>query len=92
MNTKSCYVTFFGNANASYKFFISKFVLLGGNFSNIIIFLKGKADPYAVVSVGAKEYKTRILKNTINPVWEEDWEVVIEVRGIGPNKDTTVLP
>jgi len=40
---------------------------------------KGKSDPYAVISVGAKEYRTKIIRNSVNPVWEEEWEVVIDV-------------
>ena len=31
------------------------------------------------MSVGAKEFKSSIMKNTVDPIWEEEWEVIIEV-------------
>ena len=31
------------------------------------------------MSVGAKEYRSKTIKNTLDPVWEEDWEVVVDV-------------
>lgn len=42
----------------------------------------GKSDPYAVVRVGAQEYKTRVSEGTVDPKWDF-W---CEVRGAGrPN-------
>lgn len=31
---------------------------------------KGKSDPYAVISVGDKEYKTKTMQNTVDPKWD----------------------
>lgn len=31
---------------------------------------KGKSDPYAVITVGAQEYKTSVIKNTVDPKWD----------------------
>ncbi|XP_044750595.1 extended synaptotagmin-2-like isoform X2 [Coccinella septempunctata] len=37
----------------------------------------GKSDPYAVFSVGAQEYKTSVIKRSLNPKWDEWCEFVI---------------
>ncbi|KYN37114.1 Extended synaptotagmin-2 [Trachymyrmex septentrionalis] len=31
---------------------------------------KGKSDPYAVINVGAQEFRTKIIDNTVNPKWD----------------------
>ncbi|XP_053969538.1 extended synaptotagmin-2 isoform X1 [Anastrepha ludens] len=31
---------------------------------------KGKSDPYAVINVGAQEFKTQIIENNVNPKWD----------------------
>ena len=36
---------------------------------------KGKSDPYAVINVGAQEFRTKIIDNTINPKWDYWCEV-----------------
>ena len=40
---------------------------------------KGKSDPYVKMSVGAKQHQSRTVKNTVEPVWDETWEVALEV-------------
>ncbi|KAL3282639.1 hypothetical protein HHI36_005814 [Cryptolaemus montrouzieri] len=37
----------------------------------------GKSDPYGVFSVGAQEYKTSVIKRSLNPKWDEWCEFVI---------------
>ena len=41
-------------------------------------FGSGQSDPYVVVSIGARKFKTRVIKKTVNPVFGEVWEVVVE--------------
>lgn len=36
---------------------------------------KGKSDPYAVVTVGAQQFKTDVINNNINPKWDYWCEV-----------------
>lgn len=31
---------------------------------------KGKSDPYAVITVGAQEFKTKTINNTVDPKWD----------------------
>uniref|UniRef100_A0A336MS91 CSON005702 protein n=1 Tax=Culicoides sonorensis TaxID=179676 RepID=A0A336MS91_CULSO len=31
---------------------------------------KGKSDPYAIISVGAQQFRTEIITNTVNPKWD----------------------
>ena len=31
---------------------------------------KGKSDPYAIISVGAQEFRTKTIDNTVNPKWD----------------------
>ncbi|GLV41434.1 Extended synaptotagmin-like protein 2 [Carabus blaptoides fortunei] len=31
---------------------------------------KGKSDPYAVINVGAQEFKTKTINNTVDPKWD----------------------
>ena len=39
----------------------------------------GKSDPYVILSVGANKFKSRIVKKTVDPVYGETWEAVVEV-------------
>lgn len=39
---------------------------------------KGKSDPYAVISVGAQEFRTKTIDNTVDPKWDYWCEVCIE--------------
>lgn len=36
---------------------------------------KGKSDPYAVITVGAQQWKTKHIDNDVNPRWEYWCEV-----------------
>ncbi|KAF2883924.1 hypothetical protein ILUMI_22241 [Ignelater luminosus] len=38
---------------------------------------KGKSDPYAVLNVGAQEFRTQIIDNTVDPKWDYWCEFVI---------------
>lgn len=31
---------------------------------------KGKSDPYVVVSLGAQEFRSKTIDNTVNPKWD----------------------
>ncbi|CEM05831.1 unnamed protein product [Vitrella brassicaformis CCMP3155] len=53
----------------------------------------GRSDPYVVVHFQQKEHKTEVVRNSLNPVWEDVWEVPvppgpIEVRLAVYDKDT----
>lgn len=37
--------------------------------------VKGKSDPYAVLTVGNQRFKTKTIKETLNPRWNEVYEV-----------------
>jgi len=39
----------------------------------------GKSDPYVVLSVGANKFRSQIVKKTVDPVYGETWEAVVEV-------------
>lgn len=36
---------------------------------------KGKSDPYAIISVGAQEFRTKTIDNTVDPKWDYWCEV-----------------
>lgn len=38
---------------------------------------KGKSDPYAIITVGAQQFRTQTIDNTVNPKWDYWCEVVI---------------
>ncbi|KAK9888894.1 hypothetical protein WA026_001115 [Henosepilachna vigintioctopunctata] len=38
---------------------------------------KGKSDPYAVINVGAQEYKTSVVKNSLDPKWDFWCEFIV---------------
>uniref|UniRef100_A0A3Q3CEJ8 Extended synaptotagmin-like protein 1b n=1 Tax=Haplochromis burtoni TaxID=8153 RepID=A0A3Q3CEJ8_HAPBU len=38
---------------------------------------KGKSDPYAKISVGEESFKSNVIKENLNPVWNEMYEVVL---------------
>lgn len=38
---------------------------------------KGKSDPYAVIAVGATQYKTKTINNTVAPVWNSFFEAIV---------------
>lgn len=35
----------------------------------------GKSDPYIILSVGAQQYRSKTINNTVNPKWEYYCEV-----------------
>ncbi|XP_033482197.2 uncharacterized protein esyt1b [Epinephelus lanceolatus] len=39
--------------------------------------LKGKSDPYAKINVGEFAFKSNVIKENLNPVWNEMYEVVL---------------
>nr|XP_019941983.1 PREDICTED: extended synaptotagmin-1-like [Paralichthys olivaceus] len=39
--------------------------------------VKGKSDPYAKISVGDDAFKSNVIKDNLNPVWNEMYEVVL---------------
>ncbi|XP_053670999.1 extended synaptotagmin-2 isoform X3 [Anopheles nili] len=40
---------------------------------------KGKSDPYAIISVGAQQFRTQTIDNTVNPKWDYWCEACIDV-------------
>lgn len=40
---------------------------------------KGKSDPYAIVTVGAQQFRTQTIDSTVNPKWDYWCEVMILV-------------
>ncbi|XP_019695734.1 extended synaptotagmin-2 isoform X2 [Harpegnathos saltator] len=43
---------------------------------------KGKSDPYAVINVGAEEFRTKTIDNTVNPKWDFWCEFIVQ-EGLG---------
>lgn len=39
---------------------------------------KGKSDPYAKISVGEESFKSNVIKENLNPVWNEMYEVCMK--------------
>ncbi|XP_066527383.1 extended synaptotagmin-1 [Hoplias malabaricus] len=39
--------------------------------------VKGKSDPYVKIRVGGMAYKSRVIKENLNPVWNELYEVIL---------------
>ncbi|XP_068450456.1 extended synaptotagmin-1 isoform X2 [Clinocottus analis] len=39
--------------------------------------VKGKSDPYAKINVGGVEFMSNVIKENLNPVWNEMYEVVL---------------
>ncbi|XP_041638932.1 extended synaptotagmin-1 [Cheilinus undulatus] len=42
-----------------------------------VMMVKGKSDPYAKVSVGESMFRSNVIKENLNPVWNEMYEVVL---------------
>lgn len=42
--------------------------------------VKGKSDPYATIRVGNKTCKSKVIKENLNPVWNEVYEVELRSR------------
>lgn len=47
---------------------VAKDNLMGG-------MVKGKSDPYVKIRVGGTTFKSRVIKENLNPVWKELYEV-----------------
>lgn len=39
--------------------------------------IKGKSDPYVMVRSGGKSVQTRVIKETLNPHWDQTFEIVV---------------
>ncbi|XP_059176680.1 extended synaptotagmin-1-like isoform X3 [Physella acuta] len=39
---------------------------------------KGKSDPYVIIKVGPKEMKTKVIGNSVAPVWNESFEMTVD--------------
>ncbi len=37
--------------------------------------VKGKSDPYVKIQVGGETFKSQVIKENLNPVWNEMYEV-----------------
>lgn len=49
--------------------------------------MKGKSDPYVKIRVGGLAFKSQVIKENLNPVWNELYEVcqliyVLETGGV----------
>lgn len=38
---------------------------------------RGKSDPYVIVTMGAQEFRSKTIDNTVNPKWDYWCEVII---------------
>ncbi|TPP64365.1 Extended synaptotagmin-2-B [Fasciola gigantica] len=50
---------------------------------------RGSSDPYCVVRVGARTFKTAVINTTLEPVWNEYYETIVDVHG-GQNLEVEV--
>ncbi|XP_074653723.1 extended synaptotagmin-2-like isoform X6 [Tubulanus polymorphus] len=48
--------------------------------ADIALVGKGKSDPYVVLHVGAQTFKTKTVNNSLDPVWEEYFEAIVDQR------------
>ena len=46
---------------------------------DIGLFGRGQSDPYVVLAIGAKKFRSQTVKKTVNPVFGESWESVVEI-------------
>lgn len=37
--------------------------------------IKGKSDPYGILQLGTQEFKSKVIKGTLDPKWNEVYEV-----------------
>ncbi|XP_077428826.1 extended synaptotagmin-1 [Vanacampus margaritifer] len=54
---------------------VAKDNLMGG-------MVKGKSDPYVKISVGEVAFKSHVVKENLNPTWNEMYEVVLSSRSV----------
>ncbi|XP_031833796.1 extended synaptotagmin-like protein 2 isoform X2 [Nomia melanderi] len=50
---------------------------------------KGKSDPYAIINVGAQEFRTKTIDNTVNPKWDFWCEFIVD-KSLGAYYNTVV--
>ncbi|KAG6799268.1 extended synaptotagmin-1 isoform X1 [Apis mellifera caucasica] len=50
---------------------------------------KGKSDPYAIINIGAQEFRTKTIDNTVNPKWDFWCEFIVE-KSLGAYYNTVV--
>uniref|UniRef100_A0A3Q2DLX3 Extended synaptotagmin-like protein 1b n=1 Tax=Cyprinodon variegatus TaxID=28743 RepID=A0A3Q2DLX3_CYPVA len=55
------------------KNLIAKDNLMGG-------MVKGKSDPYVKINIGENSFKSQVIKENLNPTWNEMYEVVVNGR------------
>ena len=46
---------------------------------DIGLFGRGQSDPYVVLAIGAKKFRSQTVKKTVNPVFGDSWESVVEI-------------
>lgn len=42
--------------------------------------IKGKSDPYVKINIGGETFTSNVIKNNLNPTWNEMYEVIITRR------------
>ncbi|KFD57760.1 hypothetical protein M513_01430, partial [Trichuris suis] len=54
-------------------------IIAAKDLENKDTLLKGKSDPYVRTSVGCQIYKTKTIDNDLNPVWNEQFDAIVEL-------------
>ncbi|XP_075966458.1 uncharacterized protein LOC142970246 [Anarhichas minor] len=54
---------------------VAKDNLMGG-------MVKGKSDPYVKINIGGVTFKSRVIKENLNPTWKEMYELVLSGRSV----------
>lgn len=44
--------------------------------------VKGKSDPYVNITIGSVTFKSHVIKETLNPTWNEMYEVVLKAQSV----------
>ena len=44
---------------------------------------KGKSDPYVKINIGGVKFKSHVIKENLNPIWNEMYEVWRELEFLG---------
>uniref|UniRef100_A0A7N9ATT8 Extended synaptotagmin-like protein 2a n=1 Tax=Mastacembelus armatus TaxID=205130 RepID=A0A7N9ATT8_9TELE len=39
--------------------------------------IKGKSDPYGIISIGTKQFKSKVIQENLNPKWNEVYEALV---------------
>ena len=53
-------------------------VLRGINLLDADFGFLGKSDPYVKISGIGVKLKTKVIKNTLNPIWNETFNIIID--------------